>query len=79
MAITGRELIDAARQAVPKIFNDRLYGRLQSGAPVVILDVREREEWDQGHIPKATLLPRGRLEGRIEQVVPDKDTLIVTH
>jgi rhodanese-related sulfurtransferase len=79
MAMTGRELIDTARQAVPKISNDRLYGRLQSGAPLVILDVREREEWDQGHIPKATLLPRGRLEGRIEQVVPDKDTLIVTH
>jgi sulfur-carrier protein adenylyltransferase/sulfurtransferase len=79
MAITGRELIDAARQAVPKISNDRLYGRLQSGAPLVILDVREKDEWDQGHIPQATLLPRGRLEGRIEQMVPDKDMLIVTH
>jgi rhodanese-related sulfurtransferase len=79
MATTGRELIDTARQAVSKISNDRLYERLRSGAPLVILDVREKEEWDQGHIPQATLLPRGRLEGRIEQVVPDKDTLIVTH
>jgi hypothetical protein len=25
------------------------------------------------------LLPRGRLEGRVEQVVPDKNALIVTH
>jgi rhodanese-related sulfurtransferase len=79
MAMTGRELIDTARQAVPKISNDRLYERLQRGAPLVILDVREKEEWDEGHIAQATLLPRGRLEGRIEQVVPDKDTLIVTH
>jgi rhodanese-related sulfurtransferase len=79
MAMTGRELIDAARQAVPQLSNDRLYERVQSGGPLVILDVREKEEWDQGHIPQANLLPRGRLEGRVEQVVPDKNTLIVTH
>jgi rhodanese-related sulfurtransferase len=45
----------------------------------VILDVREKDEWDEGHIPQATLLPRGRLEGRVEQVVPDKNALVVTH
>jgi rhodanese-related sulfurtransferase len=79
MAITGRELIEAARQAVPHIANTQLLDHLKSGTPVVILDVREKEEWDEGHIPQATLLSRGRLEGRVEQMIPDKNTFIVTH
>jgi len=79
MAKTGRDLVEAARQAVPKMANDQLAQHLASGAPIVVLDVREKDEWDEGHIPEATLLPRGRLEGRIEQVVPDKNALLVTH
>ena len=79
MAMTGREMTDAARQAVPKIANNQLQSRLTAGTAVVVLDVREKEEWDAGHIPQATLLPRGRLEGRVEELVPDKNTTIVTH
>jgi rhodanese-related sulfurtransferase len=79
MATTGRDRIEAARQAVPKMSNEQVQKHLASGTPIVILDVREKEEWDEGHIPQATLLPRGRLEGRVEQVVPDRNALIVTH
>jgi rhodanese-related sulfurtransferase len=79
MAKTGRDLVEAARQSLPKMSNEQLQKHLAEGASVVILDVREKEEWDEGHIPQATLLPRGRLEGRVEQVVPDRNALIVTH
>jgi rhodanese-related sulfurtransferase len=79
MATTGRDLVEAARKAVPKMSNTQLQEHLTSGTPIVILDVREKEEWDEGHIPEATLLPRGRLEGRVEQVAPDRNAMIVTH
>ena len=79
MAMTGRDLVEAARKAVPKMSNEQLQEHLTSGTPIVILDVREQEEWDEGHIPQATLLPRGRLEGRVEQVAPDRNAMIVTH
>lgn len=79
MAITGREMTEAARQAVPKIANEQLQSRLTAGASVVVIDVREKDEWDAGHIAPATFLPRGRLEGRVEELVPDKNTPIVTH
>ena len=79
MAITGREMTEAARQAVPKIANDQLQSQLTTGASVVVIDVREKDEWDAGHIAQATFLPRGRLEGRIEELVPDKNATIVTH
>jgi rhodanese-related sulfurtransferase len=79
MALTGRDMIEAARKAVAQIPNDQLHAKLAAGAPVVVIDVREREEWDAGRIPQGTLLPRGRLEGRVEELVPDKNTPIVTH
>ena len=79
MAITGREMTEAARQAVPKIANTQLQSRLTAGASVVVIDVREKDEWDAGHIVQATFLPRGRLEGRVEELVPDKNATIVTH
>jgi phage shock protein E len=79
MALTGRDMIEAARKAVPKIPNDQLYAKLAAGTQIVVLDVREKEEWEGGHIPQGTLLSRGRLEGRVEELVPDKNTPIVTH
>ncbi len=79
MAITGREMTEAARQAVPKIANDQLQSQLTTGASVIVIDVREKDEWDAGHIAQATFLPRGRLEGRVEELVPDKNATIVTH
>jgi adenylyltransferase/sulfurtransferase len=79
MAMTGRQLMEAARQAVPKLENTQLQAQITSGTTPCILDVREKDEWDAGHIAQATFLPRGRLEGRIEELVPDKTTPIVTH
>jgi len=79
MATSGRDLTEVARKAVPNIPNTQLFEHLKSGRPVVVLDVREKEEWDEGHIPDATLLSRGRLEGRVEQLVPDKSAFVVTH
>jgi rhodanese-related sulfurtransferase len=79
MSTTGRDLITAAQNAVPKMSNTDLHTQLTSGSEVVVLDVREREEWDGGHIPQGTHLARGRLEGRIEEMIPDKSTPIVTH
>jgi sulfur-carrier protein adenylyltransferase/sulfurtransferase len=39
----------------------------------IIVDVRERDEWEQGHVPGARFIPRGFLEMRIEEQVPEKD------
>jgi len=44
-----------------------------------IIDVREPVEWNEGHIPEATLVPLADLAGRIEEVVPDKATPILVH
>ena len=44
-----------------------------------IIDVREELEWNDGHIPSATLVPLGDVLDRIESVVPDKSTPLLVH
>ncbi len=36
------------------------------------VDIREVDEWQQGHLPGAVHVPRGNLESRIERVAPDR-------
>jgi rhodanese-related sulfurtransferase len=46
---------------------------------VVMVDVREKEEWDEEHIPDAIHLSRGTVEWKIEGKVPDPNTTIICH
>jgi len=45
----------------------------------IILDVRTREEYDQGHIPGAILIPDTEIEVRAEEMLTDKDQLILVY
>ena len=44
-----------------------------------ILDVREQAEWNEGHIPGATLVPLADLPSRIADVAPDRDDRLLIH
>ena len=47
---------------------------------VLILDVREQEEYDDGHIPDAVLLPVGTItEESAAEVIPEKDTTVLVY
>src|ERR671910_226641 len=50
-----------------------------NGSRPVLIDVRESEEWDAGHIPGAKHVPRGYLESRIEGAVRDRSQDIVIY
>ena len=45
----------------------------------IILDVREQDEYDAGHIPGAILIPNGQITSRAEQELPDKGQLILVY
>jgi molybdopterin/thiamine biosynthesis adenylyltransferase/rhodanese-related sulfurtransferase len=47
--------------------------------PPALIDVRELDEWEEGHIPGAVFVPRGFLESRIDQFVPDHDTPVILY
>ena len=75
----GRRMTEIAQAAVASVSAQEVYDRRNAGETIIVLDVREPDEWAQGHIEGATLLARGRLEGRVEDVVPDKDACIIAH
>jgi rhodanese-related sulfurtransferase len=45
----------------------------------IILDVRAQEEYDEGHIPGAILIPHTEIDARAEEVLTDKDQLILVY
>ena len=45
----------------------------------IILDVRTQEEYDQGHIPGAILIPDTEVETKAEEVLVDKDQLLLVY
>lgn len=47
---------------VPEVDVHTLKGWLESAEPVLLIDVREEEEWDEEHLPEALLLPMSELE-----------------
>src|SRR3954464_15657950 len=46
---------------------------------VVIVDVRESDEWDAGHLPGAKHVTRGHLESRIEGAAPDRSARVILY
>lgn len=42
-----------------------------------MLDVREPDEWNAGHIPDATLIPLGELESRLDELPRDQQIVVV--
>ncbi|GIT13894.1 MAG: hypothetical protein CM1200mP35_07140 [Chloroflexota bacterium] len=79
MADIGRKMVEIAQGTVSSMPATDVNTKMETGEPFVVLDVREPDEWANGHIGGAILLSRGRIEGRLEELVPDKDTPIVTH
>ena len=52
---------------------------MDSGEEHIILDTREQDEFDEGHIPGAILIPYTEIENEAEAMLPDKDKLILVY
>jgi molybdopterin/thiamine biosynthesis adenylyltransferase/rhodanese-related sulfurtransferase len=72
-----REHLARTKAEIEEIDSPALAAALESGSPPLVVDVREQDEWDEGHIPHAVHIPRGYLESRIERSAPDRETPIV--
>src|SRR5260370_19822734 len=76
MAKTSKNILDEARATIKKIDVEQA-GKMLKHSGTVVVDVRESEEWRQGHIPQALGIPRGFLELRIEEKVPDHKAPVI--
>jgi molybdopterin/thiamine biosynthesis adenylyltransferase/rhodanese-related sulfurtransferase len=72
---TYRDLLARTKAEISEL--DAREARALDGA--VWVDVRETDEWQEGHLPAAVHVPRGYLESRIEGVAPDKSKPVVLY
>ena len=52
---------------------------MDSESGCIIIDARTQEEYDEGHIPSAILIPEYEIADRAEKELPDKDQLILVY
>ena len=80
MAKSFQDIMAEARKEIPEASPQQINELLKNnGKSPVLLDVRESDEWRQGHLEGAIPLPRGFLEIKVESAIPDKNTPIVTY
>jgi molybdopterin/thiamine biosynthesis adenylyltransferase/rhodanese-related sulfurtransferase len=72
---TYRELLEQTKAGISEL--DARAAQELAGA--VWIDVREADEWQEGHIPGARHVPRGFLESRVETAVPDKNAEVILY
>ena len=76
---TYRDILQRVRDEIREISTTEAAELLDAAEPAVPVDVSERHEWDEGHLPGAIHIPRGSLESRIESAVPTRSTPIVVY
>jgi molybdopterin/thiamine biosynthesis adenylyltransferase/rhodanese-related sulfurtransferase len=65
-----RDLLQQVRDEIAEVDAGSARELIDARDPLIV-DVREQDEWDEGHIPGAIHIPRGFLESRIERAAPD--------
>ena len=84
MGDASRDILKRARQQVPEwtvaqVSDTLTHQQDTTDQDVVVVDVREKHEWNEGHVPGAIHVPRGFLELQIEEAVPDKSKKVVLY
>ena len=75
---SGADLIQRAKQRLELLDPSEARAELSQNG-IALLDVREQHEFEERHIEDAIHVPRGHLETRIEQFLPDRDRRVIVY
>jgi phage shock protein E len=73
-----QKLVAQAKKNITEISPTEAATKSKNGEAVIV-DVREKDEWDEEHIPDAIHMSRGTIELDVEEKVPDKNAVIICH
>lgn len=73
------KVVNEARPRVKEITIDEARQRLAANPKAILLDVREDDEWRNGHAAEATHLGKGVLERDIEKLIPDPNAEVIMY
>ena len=78
-AKTPEQIVQEARSQVKEVPIQEVKKMMDSGEKIVILDVRDKEEFEKEHIAGAINISRGLLEFLVQNKIPDKEAKIVVY
>jgi molybdopterin/thiamine biosynthesis adenylyltransferase/rhodanese-related sulfurtransferase len=76
---TFRDLLAQTKAQIREVDTGAAASAIESDPNVIVLDVREPDEYEQGALAGAIHIPRGHLESQIESKVPDRDAKVVVY
>ena len=74
-----KELLNQAKRQIREVSVQEVSTKLNPANGFTLLDVREGDEWEQGHLDRAIFVPRGFLEQRADKILPEKSQPIVVY
>src|SRR4051812_28064841 len=77
MSPSGAELLREIKSQITEVDPADVHEVLDNG--VAVIDVRETDEWNRGHLPGAKHVPKSYLESRIEGSAPDRDQRVILY
>ena len=74
-----REILSQAKKQIREVTVHDVREKFNPDNGFTLLDVREGDEWEQGHLDKAIFLPRGFLEVKVDKMLTSKEQPIVVY
>lgn len=77
--VSGCSKNSSENSGYEQITQDKAKEHMDTQTDLVILDTRTQEEFSEGHIPGAIVIPYDEIDARAEKELPDKDKLILVY
>jgi rhodanese-related sulfurtransferase len=79
VARTSDQMVKEAKASIKEVSVDDVKKMIDAKEKIIILDVRDRDEFETGYIPGAINLSRGMLEFKINTLIPDHNSAIIVY
>ena len=76
---TPEQVVREAKASVSEVSIDEVKKMIDNREDIILLDVRDSEEYETGHIPGAINISRGSLDFKVHLIVPDKNKRIIVY
>ncbi len=76
---TSAQLVTEAKAVVKEVSVQDLKKMMDNNESVIVLDVRDRDEYEKQHIQGAIHMSRGLLDLHVDEIIPDKNAKIVLY
>jgi len=74
-----KEILSQAKKQITEVSVHEVRDKFNLSNGFMLLDVRESDEWEQGHLDQAVFLPRGFLEVKADKLLPDRQQPVVVY